>query len=163
MIPRQQALAWCPVEPHPSARGYFDPVDHVGTIAAMMESIAATKELLFAVGAGLFFLWQWRQRRRRRKKERLLQEEKDRLDALLNETLAIEARHLEVSDPTLLQSMLDDVTRIKLRALRELTEEELLADQAFSIFHIQCANLINKIQLKIIAHTGDRASAATVK
>lgn len=153
MIPRQQALRWCPVEPHHLARGYFDPVDRVGTIAAMMESIAATKELLVALGAGLILLWQWRQRRERRRKEAILKAEKERLDALLAETLVIEARHLEISDPVQHRPMLDEVTRIKLPALHELTEEELLADQAFSIFLIQCANLINKIQLKIISCT----------
>jgi TRAP transporter TAXI family solute receptor len=160
MIPRQQALSWCPVEPHGVARSYFDPVDRIDNIARMLESIAATKELLFTIGAGLFLLWQLRQRRKRRKKEQFVRREKDRLDALLAETLAIEAQHLEVSDPDLLRPMLDEVTRIKLRALHELTEEELLADQAFSIFLIQCANLINKIQLKIISVSDRAASSA---
>jgi hypothetical protein len=45
----------------------------------------------------------------------------------------------------------------------ELTEEELLADQAFSVFRSPCANLSNKIQLKIIAHTGDPASGSNTR
>ena len=44
---------------------------------------------------------------------------------------------------------LDSVTKIKLQALQELTEEELRGNQAFSILLDQCANLISKIQFKI--------------
>ena len=49
-----------------------------------------------------------------------------------------------------LQDFLDKVTEIKLAALTQLTHEELRSDQAFSIFLLQCANLISKIQLKIL-------------
>jgi len=49
-----------------------------------------------------------------------------------------------------LHQFLDHVTEIKLQALTKLTHEELRSDQAFSIFLLQCANLINKIQLKIL-------------
>lgn len=35
--------------------------------------------------------------------------------------------------------------------VQEFTEEELRGDQAFSIFLTQCANLISKLQLKIIS------------
>jgi hypothetical protein len=45
--------------------------------------------------------------------------------------------------------MLDKVTRIKLKALEELTHEALRGDRIFLIFITQCANLINKIQAKI--------------
>lgn len=151
MLPRSDALEWCPVEPHPTARGYFDPVDRLGTIAATMESIAATKELLFALGAGLFLLWRRVQVQRRRLREQDLQREKDRLDVMLQQTLELEAAQMQTTDPQELRSMLDEVTSIKLRALHELAEEELYADQAFSIFLMQCSNLISKIQLKIIS------------
>ncbi|MEC9001835.1 MAG: hypothetical protein VX644_00560, partial [Planctomycetota bacterium] len=50
-----------------------------------------------------------------------------------------------------LQDFLDEVTAIKLQALRELTEEGLRGDQSFSIFLDQCAGLRNKIQLKILS------------
>jgi hypothetical protein len=48
-----------------------------------------------------------------------------------------------------LRGMLDKVTRIKLKALDELTHEALRGDRIFLIFLTQCANLINKIQAKI--------------
>jgi hypothetical protein len=161
LLPRSQALEWCPVEPHAVARGYFDPVDRLGSIAAMMESIAATKELLFALGAGLFLLWRRSQAQLQRVRVQALRREKDRLDALLRQTLEIELAQMQTTDPQQLRQMLDEVTTIKLRALRELTEEELYADQAFSIFLMQCSNLISKIQLKIISLTGPGANLAT--
>ena len=49
-----------------------------------------------------------------------------------------------------LQGFLDQVTEIKLEALTQLTHEELRSDQAFSIFILQCGNLISKIQMKIL-------------
>lgn len=151
MVSRQEALDWCPVDPHPAARAFFDPVDRLGTIAATMESIAATKELLFALGAGLFLLWRRAERVARKQRDAALRAEKDRLDVLLQQTLEIEQQQMHVEDPVKLRALLDRVTSIKLEALRELAEEELLADQAFSIFLIQCSNLINKIQMKIIS------------
>lgn len=161
MLPRGEALAWCPVEPHPTARGYFDPVDRLGTIAATMESIAATKELLFALGAGLFLLWRRIQVQRKRLREIDLQREKDRLDVMLQQTLEVEAAQMQTTDPDQLRRMLDEVTSIKLRALRELAEEELYADQAFSIFLMQCSNLISKIQLKIISLSSANSDVAS--
>ncbi|MDA1277075.1 MAG: TAXI family TRAP transporter solute-binding subunit [Verrucomicrobia bacterium] len=56
---------------------------------------------------------------------------------------------LESIDPDELKEYLDEVTRIKLRALEELTDEDLRGDQFFSIFLTQCANLIRKIQSKL--------------
>ena len=45
--------------------------------------------------------------------------------------------------------MLDEVTRIKLKALRQLTHEDLRGDRVFLIFLTQCASLIGKIQAKM--------------
>ena len=58
---------------------------------------------------------------------------------------------MTTTDIEKLQKYLDDVTRIKLKALHEFTEEELRGDRSFSIFLTQCANLISKIQLKIVS------------
>ena len=48
------------------------------------------------------------------------------------------------------KGVFDEVTQIKLRALQELTAEGLRGDRTFSIFLIQCSNLSNNIQLKIL-------------
>ena len=53
-------------------------------------------------------------------------------------------------DPVELKQFLDEVTLIKLRGLREMSDEHLRGDRMFSIFLMQCANLIRKIQGKLI-------------
>ncbi len=57
---------------------------------------------------------------------------------------------MDTVDVDELQGFLDQVTEIKLEALTQLTHEELRSDQAFSIFILQCGNLISKIQMKIL-------------
>jgi hypothetical protein len=66
---------------------------------------------------------------------------------------------MDAEDPQELENYLDEITRIKLRALEELTHEDLRSDRTFSIFLMQCANLIRKIQSKIIRNAGIAASA----
>ena len=128
---------------------FFHPADRIGEMANIMESIAAFKELAFALFAGVYLLWGRFRRLEEREKSRFVQEEKDQLDELLTETLEIEEAQLEVSDPVRLQAMMDEVTEIKLRALRQLTHEDLRGDRVFQIFLTQCANLMHKLQAKI--------------
>ncbi|UCF34914.1 MAG: TAXI family TRAP transporter solute-binding subunit [Phycisphaerales bacterium] len=159
LIPRKDVLSWSPIPLHPVARRYFDPQDRVGWLANVMESLAATKELLFAFGAALYLLWDRWRRLKERERQALVKAEKEHLDAFLEETLQIEAAQMDTTDVKELQALLDDVTRIKLRALQELTHEELRGDRTFAIFLMQCANLINKVQMKIGAHaSGSRQS-----
>jgi len=152
LIPRKDVSTWSPIPLHPVARLYFDPEDQFGRMAVVMESLVATKELLFAFGAAIYLLWdRWRRLSERERRVRI-QAEKGHLDKLLEQTLQIEAEQMNTTDVAELEAFLDDVTRIKLRALRELTHDELRGDRAFSIFLTQCANLMSKIQLKIVAH-----------
>jgi len=151
LIPRQEASSRVPTRLHPVAQRYFNPTDNIAYITSVMESIVATKELLVAIGAGLYLLWlRWR---RLKKKESLetISRQKEHLDTLLEETLRIEEMQMRTSDVEELRALQDKVTRIKLKALHEFTEEELRGDQSFSIFLTQCANLISKLQLKIIS------------
>ena len=144
-----QALAW-PTEPmHPAARKYLDPYGGMDTLASFMESLAAGKELLFALVAGLYLLWDRYRRIKERENSREFQVMKDRLDALLADTARIEQAQMETIDARMLKDYLDEVTRIKLRALDELTHEDLRGDRMFLIFLMQCGNVINKIQAKI--------------
>lgn len=128
---------------------FFNPADRIGQVANILESIAAFKELAFAFFAGCYLLWRRVRRAEELEKVRLIQREKDHLDELLTETLRIEEAQVGVSDPVVLQRMLDEVTRIKLKALRQLTQEDLRGDRVFLIFLTQCANLIGKIQARM--------------
>lgn len=114
-----------------------------------MESIAAMKELLSALAAVLYLGWDYWRRLSQRERERVLSAQKDHLDRLLNETVRIEQARMVANGPEQLKAYLDDVTRIKLRALEELTGEDLRGDQFFAIFLAQCANRIRKIQSKM--------------
>lgn len=114
-----------------------------------MESLAAGKELLFALVAGLYLLWDRYRRLKEGERTRELSVMKERLDDLLAETTRIERAQIETVDVVQLKEYLDEVTRIKLKALDELTHEDLRGDRMFLIFLTQCANVINKIQAKI--------------
>jgi hypothetical protein len=152
LIPRQEAASRVPARFHPVAQRYFNPSDNIGYMANVMESLAATKELLFALGAGIYLLWLRWQTLKNRETQEAISRHKEHLDRLLEETLRIEENQMQTTDSEELRGLLDNVTRIKLKALQEFTDEELRGDQAFSIFLMQCANLINKIQLKLITH-----------
>ena len=146
---KDEVLAHSPGGLAKEADLFFNPADRIGQVANIMESIAAFKELAFAFFAGCYLLWGRLRRAEEREKARLIQREKDHLDDLLTETLRIEEAQVRESDPAALHRMLDEVTRIKLKALRQLTHEDLRGDRVFLIFLTQCANLISKIQAKL--------------
>lgn len=135
---------------HPATHRYYDPFGHYGVLHAILEGLVAGKELAFALGAAIYLLWDRWRRIRERDNQRLIQVQKNRLDAFLERTLEIERLQMDVVDPEQLQKYLDDVTNIKLQALDKLTHEDLRGDRTFAIFLMQCANLISKIQLKIM-------------
>jgi TRAP transporter TAXI family solute receptor len=149
LIPHNQALLRSLVPLHSAARQYFNPPDQIGELAKVLESIAATKELLFALAAGSFLVWDRYRRLKENERLRIVQHQKEHLDAILEKTLLIEQAQLGVYDSEILTRYLDDVTKLKLEALHGLTDESLRSDRAFLIFIVQCANLINKIQFKI--------------
>lgn len=146
---KENAKQWLDLPMHPVARRYFDPQDEIGHMAAVMESLAATKELLFALAAGIYLLWERWRRLKEKEKQAELTIQKKHLGQLLTRTVEIEAQQIGETDETPLRGMLDDVTRIKLQALEELTHEGLRDDRSFLIFLTQCSSLISKIQAKI--------------
>jgi len=124
-------------------------------ITSILESLVAGKELLFALGAAIYFVWDRWRRLQERENQAAISVQKDHLDKYLEKTLEIERSQMDMTDPQQLQQCLDEVTDIKLRALDKMTHEDLRSDRAFSVFLMQCANLISKIQLKIIQYTKD--------
>ncbi len=144
-----EAKAWDVLPKHQYSAAYFNPYEGIDLLASFMESMAAGKELLFAIGAAFYMIWE----RNRRKKEiallKALKQQKERLDYFLDKTIVIERQQLHEKNPQHLYQYLEEVTKIKLEALEELTDEDLRADRAFSIFLMQCANLTLKIQNRI--------------
>ncbi len=154
LISERAAMEWRLFPLHAAARGYHDPYEGLGLLANLMESIAAIKELLFALGAGLYLIWDRRQRLKELERKADVNRQKEHLDSFLNRTVSIERAHMDCTDTRRLHEYLDEVTRIKLQALEELTHEDLRGDRLFSIFLMQCANLIQKIQYKILLLQG---------
>ena len=153
LISPTEATSWVPFRMHPLSRSYYNPADRIGFLASVMESLAATKELLFALGAGAYLAWlRWR-RITQKERDAKIQAQKDHLDTLLEKTVRIEREQIDTTDPKRLREFLDEVTRIKLRALQEFTEEELRGDRAFSIFLTQCSGLISRLQLNLLVGT----------
>lgn len=145
---------------HVTADEFYSPLD-IGYVTTVMESFVASKDLLLAFVAGIYLLWSLRRRSQERKRQAEINANRVRLDEYVDQTIAIEAEQIDINDPVLLEVYLDQVTRIKLRALDELTDEALRDDRVFTIFLMQCANLISKIQFKILTYSlTDGASPA---
>lgn len=151
LIARGDATKWTATRLHSTAQRYFNPEDNIGVMVNVMESIVATKELLFAIGAGIYLLWiRWR-RLKEKEQEVIVHQQKERLDSFLTETLRIETLQSQTTNCDQLKQYLDQVTHIKQQALKELSEEELRGNQEFSIFLDQCSNLIANIQMKLLS------------
>ena len=146
LIPEREALAHSPVPIHPTARSFLDPYGGIDIVAAFIESISGIKELLVGLVALIYLGVDLLRRLNRRGRDRELAAKKNRLDEFLQRTLKIERAQMETEDPSRLREYLREVTRVKIEAIEQLTEEELRADQAFQIFLMQCANLSRKIQ-----------------
>ena len=134
---------------HPRAMQYFHPADQIGYMANVMESLAALKELAVAFVAGLYLLWdRWRRQHEKEIAARL-SEDKEKLDALLAQTVEIERKYSETNTLESLQGMLRRIMQIKIQALEELTHESLRGNRVFLIFMTQCSSLINSLEAKI--------------
>lgn len=149
MFAPQEARDLSPARLHPVTRRYHDPFGQYGLMHTILEGLAAGKELLFALGAAVYLAWDRWRRLKEKENQQQVHRQKERLDTFLEQTLAIERKQMSVDDVQQLKKLLDDVTDIKLRALSNLTHEDLRGDRTFSIFLMQCANLISKIQRKI--------------
>ena len=150
VMPPGEAATWSTVPLHSAARTFHDPYKGLGLLADFMDSLAGIKELLFVFGAGLYLLWLRWKRIKEQEVRAQVARQKRRLNELIDETARIERAQMFSQDPIELKRYLDEVTFIKLRGLREMSHEDLRGDRMFSIFLMQCANLIRKIQGKLI-------------
>ena len=144
---------------HPAAQAYFHPFDP-SELATWTEFLAGSKDLLVAIAAGVFLLYGLRVRLEKRAEDQKMREEKAILDEYLSRTITLEGEQWNCRDPERLEKILAEVTAIKIEALDKLSHEDLRSDRAFSIFIMQCANVINKIQMKILAYGGKEFTSA---
>jgi len=149
LMPRADAARWEVAPIHPSARAFHDPYQSLGVVANLFEALAAIKELIFALGAGLYLAYTYTKGLARRELAVELANQKEHLDAFLNQTVAIERAQIGVHDPAVLRSLIDQLTDLKLRALDQLTGEEVRGDQLFAIFLTQCSSLSRKLEARL--------------
>ncbi len=159
LIPKHEAYPSTLVALDSAAQRYHDPYAGLGTLANLVETLSAFKELLFALGALAYLAWNGWRNFKERERARILQAQKDYLDTFLDETVRIEGEQVGVEDPEKLKALLGEVIDVKLRALRELSDEDLRGDQAFAIFMAQCSSLIEHLQMRItVCRSPDRGS-----
>ncbi len=150
MVPKREALTFAPAPLHARAQDYLDPYGGIDVLSQAIEAMSGAKELLFGLGALGYLIWDLVNSRRRAKGEREMISQRKRLDDYLRRTMAIERAQMDTVDVDELERFLDDVTELKLEALDELTHEDLRGNRMFLIYLTQCANLIRKIQTKIL-------------
>ncbi|MCI5188835.1 MAG: hypothetical protein D3905_03335 [Candidatus Electrothrix sp. AS4_5] len=115
-----------------------------------MEAFAAVKELFFAFLAISYFVWLRFHELSKRRERILVQEIKEELDIFLQKTIILDQKQMDSESPEELQSIIAQITELKIQVLQELTNEKLRADQMFMIFLTQCHNIICKIQTKLL-------------
>ena len=103
MFSPRQARELSPARLHPVTRRYHDPFGQYGVIHTVLEGLAAGKELLFALGAAIYLVWdRWRRLKEKETLE-LIRRQKERLDSYLERTLEIERQQMHISDPNQLR------------------------------------------------------------
>lgn len=132
----------------PQSLNYLDPYSGIGVFANFAESIAAIKEIIFALIAVAYFCWVGWRRLQQKKAEAHYSEFKEKLDVFLDESVRLE-RQCSTPDRAELEVLLNQAIELKLKALTELTHERLRGDNLFAIFLSQCSNLIFRIEQKL--------------
>ena len=161
MISLDEARRGSALRLHPASRRHLFPYEGVGLLLNFIQSLAAIKEILFAFGAGCYLFVVHRRRRALEQHEAEMTQDRHKLDAFLNRTIEIETAQINILDPRVLRPLLNDVTRIKLQAIGELTNTELRADRMFLIFLTQCATLTAKLQAKLLDTENEQQSERT--
>ncbi|MCP3914545.1 MAG: TAXI family TRAP transporter solute-binding subunit [bacterium] len=153
LFSERDALASAPVPVHNAARSYLDPYEKLGVITSFIESLAGLKELLVGVVALGYLIWDQLRRMEGREREKILSQQKEKLDTYLERTVTIERAQMDTTDPRDLRGHLRELTLLKIQAIGELTEEDLRGDRMFQIFLMQCAYVSRKIQARLDFHT----------
>ncbi len=148
-LPLKVAGTWLEIPLDQTAQEYYNPLRRMEVFATRMEAFAAVKELFFAFLAISYFFWLRFNELKKEEQRRQDVEIKEELDLLMQETIVLDRKQMQSESPEELRSIIDQITEIKIRALEDLTNEKLRSDQMFSIFLMQCHNIICKIQNKI--------------
>lgn len=165
LMPRGEAATWAFPPLHLASQSFYDPYKGLGIAANMLESLSALKELCVALAALLWLAWQRYRSAAEAAKQTELKQHKERLDVFVDETIKLEEELLQNREnPDVLRRLFEEVTRLKLRALSEMTHEELRTDRGFTVLMTQCRDLVEKIQrCQMIQHSQSAGEPETVE
>ena len=149
MMTPTEVKSWSLFPLKPASLQYLDPYSGLGIFANFAESLAAIKELLFALIAATYFSWIGYRKHQQKKVEQDYHVMKEKLDVFLVKTVRIEEKVSREKSVDKLEALLDQTTQIKFKAIKELTHEDLRGDNLFGIFLMQTNALIQRIQNKI--------------
>jgi TRAP transporter TAXI family solute receptor len=135
---------------HAEVANYHNPNAGLNRLSGTMDVFVKTKEILLGLLALSVLAWNWWRRRLERAALAADGAQKQQLDGFIKQTLEVELKQMDETDPERLRPYLRRVTAIKQDALRELTSERVRGDQLFAIFLAQCAALSEKIQMRMM-------------
>ena len=133
---------------HAGAQSFYYPELRPMLNVEFVEATEGMRSFVFSILIAAFFGIRWIIRQRKRQKEH-------RLDRFTRRLLAIERRQVSlgarptVEDVIVLQDLLDEVTSLRLEALRRWSAHELGEDLAAQCFIDMCHALTTKINAKI--------------
>ncbi len=162
MISADEAQKWPLIPIHPASQKYFDPFEDIDVLGNIADSLVGVKEILFTIAAGIGLLLTYRHRKRENQKRAELQAHKALLDGFMERTMSVERGQMQATSSDELKKCHDELTRIKLEALEQLTHEGLRGDRLFSIFLMQCANVTRKIESKMFMAKAAETATPTV-
>lgn len=162
MLKEEDARNWTDIPPHPAVKQWFNPLETLGVMATIMESLAGFKEMIVALVLIIYFgRFYWRRFKNRSTARALVLQQKQ-LDGFMARLVEIERDVTTgADDPVVLATQLTLAIQIKFSALDSLTHEEMRSDQRFLIFLMQCAQLLEHIRsrLRVVGGPGAVSSA----
>ncbi len=152
MMTPKEVKAWTLFPLKPASLKYLDPYSGISLFSNFASSLAAIKELIFALVAMAYFAWVGFGRLNKKKEEQEYSVFKEKLDDFLIETIRLEKAFVSIDSKPALEALRSEAIAIKLRALAELTHEQLRGDGLFAIFMIQSSNLIIRIEQELLSY-----------
>ena len=133
---------------HPGARSVYNPEQGTVLDSRFVSATEGLRSFVFSICIAGFFGIRWVRQRRTRRKEH-------RLDSLIVRLTLIEEHQVslgigsEAHDVSTLQGLLNEVTDLRLEALRGWSAHELSEDSATECFIEMCHALSSKINAKL--------------
>lgn len=144
------AREWPLIPMHPASKTYFDPYRNINLLGKFIGSLVKIRGLALTLSSGIGLYWTYKRRKRETETKEKLQAQRNRLDKFFAKARVLEEAQIGTNDGRQLKECLDEITKIKLEALKQLANQRLQGDGMFSIFLAQCACLARTIESKLV-------------